>query len=126
MNMSTIIVIAVLAVIAFFAIRSSLKHFKGQGGCCGGGDSIPTKAEAKTLENQAIGKKVIRIEGMHCENCKNAVERQINRIDGAACQVDLKKKEAVVLFDRELSDNLLRFTIESMDYKVLDIQTQPV
>lgn len=34
--MGNIIVILIIAVIAVFALRSSLKHFKGQGGCCGG------------------------------------------------------------------------------------------
>ncbi len=33
--MGNIIVIVVIVVIAFFAVRSSMKHFKGEGGCCG-------------------------------------------------------------------------------------------
>lgn len=38
--MTNYIIIAILAVIAVVAIRSSIKHFKGQGGCCGGGDYL--------------------------------------------------------------------------------------
>ena len=30
---------------------------------------------------------------MHCENCKNSIERSVNIIDGASCQVNLKKKQ---------------------------------
>lgn len=125
MNTSTVIVILVLVVVAILAICSSLKHFKGQGGCCGGGEEVVQKAETKTLDHPPIGKKILRISGMHCDNCKNAVERQINRIEGASCQVDLKKGEATVLYDREISDKLLRFTVEAMEYKVEDIQTEP-
>ncbi len=34
--MKTIIIIAVLAVIAAYSIRSLIRHFKGEDGCCGG------------------------------------------------------------------------------------------
>ncbi len=33
--MGNIIVILIIGLIAFFAVKSSLKHFRGQGGCCG-------------------------------------------------------------------------------------------
>lgn len=34
--MGNIIVVIVLVVIAALALRSAIKHFKGQSGCCGG------------------------------------------------------------------------------------------
>ena len=73
------------------------------------------------LTGPKIGEKTMHIEGMHCENCKNRVERAINRIDGAVAKVNLRKKIAVVSYDRELSDEDLRRAVEEEDYKVVSI-----
>ena len=40
MNASTLIVLLIVIVIAAFAMRNSIGHFKGEGGCCGGGETI--------------------------------------------------------------------------------------
>ena len=120
MNASTLIVLLIVIVIAAFAMRSSIGHFKGEGGCCGGGETI--LPDEKQLTGQKIGEKTVHIEGMHCENCKNRVERAINRIDGAVGKVNLKKNIAVVSFDREVSDEEIRKAVEEQDYKVLSIE----
>ena len=100
------------------AIPSSIKHFKGQGGCCGGGNTVK---EHKKLDAPKIGEKEILIEGMHCENCKNSVERAVNNIDGAVCKVNLKKKRAKVSYSKEISDEILRETIENVGFEVKEI-----
>lgn len=120
---ATIVIIAVLAVIVVFAIRGSRKHFEGEGGCCGGGGG--TIEEVKTLDGRKQGEKIVRIDGMHCENCKNRVERAINRIDGAAARVNLKKKVAVVSYDRKVSDDDIRKAVEDEDYTVVSIVDHP-
>lgn len=76
----------------------------------------------KTLEGTKIGEKMVYIEGMHCENCKNRVERAINRIDGAVAKVNLKKNLAVVSYDRKIADDDIRRAVEEQDYKVISIQ----
>lgn len=121
--MGNIIVIVVIVVIAFFAVRSSMKHFKGEGGCCGGGGS-DEKVEKKVLTGQKLGEKIIHIDGMHCDSCKNSVERQINKIDGASATVNLRKKLAVVEYDRELDDEDLRKAVERLDFKVTGIENK--
>ena len=104
--MGTAIIIGILAVIVVIAVISSVKHMKGEGGCCGGGgDTVPD------------------IEGMHCENCKNSIERSVNKIDGASCQVNLKKKQATIEVDREIDDADIRIAIERLDFKVTGITT---
>lgn len=114
-----IIVIAVLVLLVLVAVLSSRKHMKGAGGCCGGGSG--TIAQKKELEEPQIGEKIIRIDGMHCENCKNSIERAINRIDGAACKVNLKKKIAVVAYSKEPDEEELRSAIERLDFTVVNI-----
>ena len=96
--MGTAVILVVLVIIVVFAVRSGIKHGKGEGGCCGGGSSV--KEEKKVLTGDIIATKIVSIEGMHCENCKNSIEHQINRIDGASCEVNLKKKTAVIKLDK--------------------------
>ena len=120
MNSSTLIVLIIVIVIVVLALRSSIGHFKGEGGCCDtGGTILP---DTKELEGAGSGAKHVPIAGMNCENCKNRVERAINRIDGAVAKVDLKKKTAVVSFDRDISDEDIRKAVEELDYKVVKIE----
>jgi len=120
--MGTAIMILVLAVIIVVAIISSRKHFKGQGGCCGGNAD---KSEKKKLDHM-IARKIVHIEGMHCENCKNRIERQINRIDDAAAEVQLKKNIAIVTLSDPISDDVLIQAIERLDFHVTSVDTEEV
>lgn len=117
--MGNIIIIAILLVVVAFALKNTVKHFKGEGGCCGGGGC--TAVETKVLAGPKLGEKIIKMEGMHCDNCKNSIERQINKIEGASAKVNLRKKIAVVSYDRELDEEELRRTIEALDFKVIRI-----
>ena len=123
-NIGTIIVIVILAIIVFFAVKSSIKHTKGEGSCCGGGSD--DKPERKKLKGKILGEKIIYIEGMHCEHCKNTVESSINEIEGAKSKVNLKKNTAVVSFDREISDDELRSAVERKDFKVIKIERNDI
>lgn len=113
--MGNVIIIAVLLIIVVLAISPTLKHFKGEGSCCGGGGSVK---EFKKLDAPKIGEKEMEIEGMHCENCKNRVERAVNKIDGAVCRVSLKKKIAKVSYSREIGDEELREAVGKLGYEV--------
>lgn len=115
--MQNVIIIGIIVVLAIIGIRSSIKHFKGEGGCCGGGSSVKRK-KLKTV----IAKKTVVIEGMTCEHCKNRVENRINEIDGAAAKVNLKKKEAVISLEKEVSDDQIRKVIEKSGYEVISIR----
>ena len=95
---------------------------KGESGCCGGGGETVAE-EKKVLDNPVIAVKTVDIEGMHCENCKNSIERSVNKIDGASCQVNLKKKQATIEVDREIDDADIRIAIERLDFKVTGITT---
>lgn len=118
--MANIIIVLIIVIIGLLALKSSLKHFKGEGGCCGGGDS--TIKENKKLDAPKLGEKIISIDGMHCENCKNRVEHAVNRIDGAACKVNLRKKLAVVSYSQIIADSAIKDAIENAGYTVTRIQ----
>lgn len=118
--MGTIIIIAVLIIIVIASVVSSRKHFRGQGGCCGGSGDAP--AEHKKLTEPKIGEMRVNIEGMHCDNCKNSIERAVNKFDGAVCHVSLKKKTAVIEYSKEISEEQIRSAIERLDFKVTGIE----
>lgn len=120
--MATIVIILILGIIIFFAVRGTLKHMKGEGGCCGGGCSY--EEEQKVLENPILGSLTISIEGMRCQNCKNSIERNVNKIEGASCRVNLKKKTAVVQYDREIDPQEVKRVIERLDFIVGDIMDE--
>ncbi len=116
--MENIIIIAILVLVLLNGIRSTLNHFKGKGGCCGGG-STPTKR--KKLKN-VIAKKTVVIEGMSCEHCKNRVESYISKIDGAAGKVNFKKNEVVISMEKMVSNSQIKEVIEKAGYKVIKIK----
>ena len=119
--MIDMIVILVIAVFVLLGVKSTIKHFKGEGACCGGGGgSLPP--EKKKLENPVIGKKTVKISGMHCEHCAKAVTEAINKIDGASAKVKLSENEAVVSYDRELDEEQLKRIVKDAGYRVVSIK----
>lgn len=118
---ATIVVVAIIVLVCLYGIRSMKKRVTGETTCCGGGGGTVAEPEKK-LEGKKLGEKIVYIEGMHCENCKNSVERQINRIEGASAQVNLKKNLCVVSYDRELNDAEIKRAVEMADFTVTKIE----
>lgn len=116
--MENLIILAVVAAALAVGGISAVRHFRGEGGCCGGGGTLRLK---KKLDH-VLGKKCVRIEGMMCENCEARVERFLNDIPGASAQASHKKKQAIVSYDRELDDGAIRAAVEKAGYRVLEIR----
>ena len=116
--MENIIIIAIIAVIMLLAIRETIKHFSGKGGCCGGSDYKPKK---KRL-SKVICKKVFTVDGMHCEHCKRRVEEVVNDIKGVAGIVNLKKGELTVSYGFEVDDNEIIEKLTKRGYTVVNVR----
>lgn len=123
--MENVIIILILVVLLSFAVKNSIKHFKGEGACCGGGSgSVRTKKpKKKKLDGPVIRKRTIEISGMHCRNCVNSVTRALNSIDGVAAKVSLRDSRADVLLDRMVDENDLRHAVEGAGFKVISIKS---
>lgn len=67
-------------------------------------------------------KKVMKIEGMSCGHCKARVEKVLNALDGVQATVDLDQKSATVEMSSEVTNDILKKTVEDAGYDVLDIQ----
>lgn len=117
--MENIIITGVVLLVLMISILRTKKHFKG-GGCCGSGST--TVRSRKKLDGPMVGQKIMTVEGMHCENCRNRVEHGLNDLDGVVCRINLKKKTAVISYSVEVSEKLLKETVEKMGYRVTDIR----
>jgi len=120
------VLIAAIAAGVAGGVVGIVKHAGGKGDCCGGGGGVIDTGEKKTLEGPALGRYVLHIEGMHCENCKRAVERRLDRFEGVVSAVDLRKKIATVTYDRPVDPQQLRLAVAMLDYTVTGIDTEEV
>ena len=106
--MGNFVILALVAVIIFFAVKSVIK--RGKNGCCGGGEcNYPFKA-------------TISVEDMHCGNCKKKVENALNAISGIWATVDLSSHTAEVRMKEEHSEEELRETISKAGYGVSKVE----
>lgn len=117
--MENVIITIVLVLLLAFALVRTRKHFQG-GGCCGSGGS--TIRDKKVLTEPKLGEKTLTIQGMTCVNCEIRVENALNRLPGAAAKVRWKRKTAQVDYSQEISDDLLRQTVENLGYEVTEIR----
>ena len=67
-------------------------------------------------------KKIIEINGMHCEKCKGRVENALNSIEGVSAKVNLAKKCAVVSYNNDISDDVFCDTVKSLGFEVVSIK----
>ena len=118
--MTDYIVIAIILVFVAIGVRSTMKHFKGQGGCCGGGSYKPRKKKLSHIRY----KKTFYVDGMHCEHCKNRVEEIVNDIAGVAGTVDLKKGRLTVSYVEDIDDEVISSRIERVGYSVTKIESK--
>ncbi|MBQ2053498.1 MAG: cation transporter [Eubacterium sp.] len=119
-TVSTIVIVVILAVILFFAVKNSIPHFRGEGGCCGGSGKEKLIKPAK-LE-RIIATKVIKIEGMRCENCNRRVQNALNQLDGVNAKVYGDRAEAVVKLGRDIEDIELEKAVTGLGYRVISIE----
>lgn len=58
------------------------------------------------------------IEGMMCNHCKAAVEKNLAKVPGVTgCTVDLEAKTATIIMENDVADALLMDTVRKLDFK---------
>lgn len=88
-------ILIVVAILLLLALRSAIRHYTGKGGgCCGCsggscgscGSDGNAGARGEDLSKKAVTagtpSKIMRIEGMHCANCKKSVEKALTAQNG--------------------------------------------
>ena len=114
--MANVIIVLILVVVVGIALKSTRKHMKGESSCCG---EIYQALEDKKLDNPIIKEKVFKIKGMTCQHCVANVTRAINAIEGVSSQVNLKKEEAHVVYDRDVDDQVIISAVKQAGYDVI-------
>ena len=68
-------------------------------------------------------KLIVVIEGMSCDHCAHTVATSLSQIENITkVKVNLSKKEALISYTNLPSTTLIKETITSLGYKVLDIK----
>ena len=116
--MENAIILVLLALAVAVGIWYTVRHFKGKGGCCGGGGYRPRQKKLP----QVIGQKTFRVEGMHCEHCKVRVEEAVNDLHGVAGRADWKKGLLTVSYAEAVENDRIKEKVERAGYHVTEIQ----
>ena len=69
-------------------------------------------------------KKVIGIEGMHCEGCAGRATRALEALDGVSAKVDLKKNNAVIDLKNDIDDEVLRQALDDANLKLTSVEVK--
>lgn len=118
----TILIVAVIAVLVIAGLKETIKHAKGEGACCGGGNTASDEEPTVILSGKIVTRMNVYIDGMHCMNCKNSVTRSLQKLDQVSAKVDLKKNMAYVESTRNVGDDEITFAIERLDFNVTRVE----
>jgi len=69
-------------------------------------------------------KKVIGIEGMHCEGCVGRATRALEALDGVSAKVDLKHNNAVIDLKNDIDDEVLRQALDDANLKLTSVEVK--
>ena len=117
-NVSTAVIVALLIVIGFIAVRKYVKNLRH--GCCGGSGEEKVKVADKNAAHYPYSV-TLKIEGMRYANCTDRVENALNRLDGIWAKVSLKRAEAVLRSKSVIDDEILRTAVARAGYRVTEI-----
>ena len=84
-------------------------------------DTTPTD-RGPIQEGEIPMKKIMTVEGMHCEHCSARVEKALNSINGVKAKVNLKKKTAAIELSSNVSDQTLKDAVTEEGYEVVSIE----
>lgn len=116
--MADVIILAVVAIAAAAGIFFAVKHFKGQGSCCGGGTYVVKPRKLR----QAAAVRTFTVEGMSCQHCVNRVTEAVQNIQGTSAVVNLKKGTVRVSMAQTVADAEIKAAIERAGYNVTNVE----
>ncbi|HBC69273.1 MAG TPA: hypothetical protein DCZ56_02845, partial [Sutterella sp.] len=104
-----------------------LRGFRARSFAGVGSGSAPQACRLQSVNNarRSNMKKIVKIEGMHCEHCSGSVKKGLSKIAGVqSVSVSLEDKQAVLECDESVTDEKIIAMIELLDFKVVGIETQ--
>ena len=120
--MADVIVVIILVVIiggaVAYLVKAKRSGVKCVGCPAGGSCSACRKTKKKKLDRPVIGKKTIQISGMHCAHCVLSVTESLNAIEGVSAEVNLSEGNAIVSYDKNIDDEVLKSAVEKAGFTV--------
>ncbi len=110
--MENVILIVLLVAAVAAALVPTLRHFRGQGGCCGGSDYKIKRKKLKTV----LYTHTFAVSGMHCERCQGRVEEIINDVDGLAGRVDRRHGTLTISYGRDVPTEQIAPRLQKAGY----------
>lgn len=77
--------------------------------------------ETVEIKEEPTMKKTMKIEGMMCGHCTGRVDKVLNALEGVQAEVSLEDKAAYLTITGDVSDELLKKTVEDEGYQVVEI-----
>lgn len=116
-----LILVLILGLAVAYMVKAKRRGVKCIGCPAGGNCPSARKMKRKKLDGPVIGKRILKISGMHCEHCARNVTIMLDRIDGVSADVNLSAGRAVVSYDRDISNDVLKDAVEKIGYQVVSI-----
>ena len=116
-----IILVLIVIIILIFALKGSMKHFNGEGACCGGNVNNKVKVDDKNISHYPYTITVYT-EGMKCDGCKLKVENALNAKNGIYATANYHKNIVKVHMKENLSDEIITKVVEEVGYRVKSVQ----
>lgn len=118
--MGNVIIVGIIIICVIVGVRETVKHFKGQSACCGGGTQGLTR-EKHRLEGKKAGEYTLKVTGMKCENCEIRVENAVYLSQpGLIARANRRKSEVRISYDREIDREKVKQAVQSAGYHVVD------
>lgn len=116
-----ILLVLIVIIILIFALKGSMKHFNGEGACCGGNVNNKVKVDDKNISHYPYTITVYT-EGMKCDGCKLKVENALNAKSGIYATANYHKNIVKVHMKENLSDEIITKVVEETGYRVKSVQ----
>lgn len=117
-SMADMIILIIVAIAAAAGIVAAVKHFRGEGGCCGGGAYNVKPRKLK----QVAAVRTFTVEGMSCQHCVNRVTEAVQNIQCTSAVVSLKKGTVRVSMAQPVPDEEIKAAIERAGYIVTNVE----
>ena len=111
--MGTAIILAILAIVIFIGIRSTVK--RAAGGCCGVGcEKIRRIRPSDPDRSHYLYEIELTVDGMMCEGCVKSVKDSLEKTDKVrSVDVNLKKGTASVEHDGATDEALIKAVVDA-------------
>ncbi len=99
------------------------KHYKKNDTISGDMERMSDKQESNKKEENAVMTKTMKIEGMMCGHCEAHVKKALEALaEVDTAEVSHEAGTAVLTLNAVVSEDVLKKTVEELDYKVLGIE----